>query len=334
MAPAKYDIAYQQAHIHQDRRKEMIVSHAVLMSLAATAVALRFLSRRIKAGYHADDWMMLVALILTAGECTGVLYGVIGYDSAKHAMAVKDPVANGKASKLSSTKVKLCVYLLYNTGISCVKFSALLMYRRIFPNRRFHIALWCVGGFIFTYSFIQFCAIMFQCIPIHAAWDGASGDAKCIHLMLELEIMGILNALTDIVTVCLPMPLLHRLQMPWKQKWQVLATFLVGGFVCIVSIWRVPMEAGISLIDASYTDVTGCIWSFIELSVAIICGCLPTLRPLLRLGVGLFTSQRSTGSSEGNIMSPSLEKEMGVKVVEVSVTSSGSTAPSDAETRH
>ncbi|KAL8659932.1 MAG: hypothetical protein Q9202_006887 [Teloschistes flavicans] len=293
--PSPEEVARQTAHIHEDRRNEVIVSHVVLITFAVTAVSLRFISRRIKSGVHADDWMMLFALLLSAGECTGVLLGAIRYGSAKHAITLADPDA--------VAKLTIAVQELYNTGISCVKFSTLLMYRRVFPSRRFHIALWALGGFIATYSFIQFLVIIFQCRPVNAAWNVDSVKGKCISLMLELEIMGILNAVTDVITVLLPMPMLWRLNLPWKQKWQVIATFAVAGFVCIVSIWRVPMEAGISLVDASYTDVTGCIWSFAEVSVAIVCACLPTYRPLLRWCYRAIQGQPQTSSSaeEANI---------------------------------
>ena len=65
--------------------------------------------------------------------------------------------------------------------------------------------------------------------------------------------MGSLNAATDIVTVCLPMIMLRGLQMKPRKKIQVAATFLVGGFVCIVSIYRVPTQASITLEDFSCT---------------------------------------------------------------------------------
>lgn len=147
----------------------------------------------------------------------------------------------------------MAVQELYTTGISCAKISVLLMYHRIFAHtsRRFHIALWATGAFIVAYNFVQFLVILFQCTPVKAAWDPTVPGAKCIKLMLELEVSGCFNALTDIITVCLPLPLLWRAQMPPRKKYQVMATFLVGGFVCIVSVWRVPMQAGISLVDAS-----------------------------------------------------------------------------------
>jgi len=229
------------------------------------------------------------------------------------------------------TQITLGVQELYTTGIGCAKISVLLMYHRCFPSQRFRICLWAVGTFIAAYSFVQFLVIIFQCTPVRGAWD-PSIKASCIHLMLELEIMGILNAITDIITVLLPMPMLWKLQMPLKQKIEVMLTFLVGGFVCIVSVIRVPMEAGISLVDASCTlssshlalalqwkliphmtdtDVTGCIWSFVELSVAVICACLPTYRPLLRWCVRLVKGEPEKPSNEietPELSSPPWEK--------------------------
>ncbi|KAL8636467.1 MAG: hypothetical protein Q9228_006139 [Teloschistes exilis] len=275
MSLSQEQIQYQLDHKNEDRASDIIVTHVVCLSLAVVFVALRFISRRLKAGLGIDDWVMLLALFLITCECTGVLLGTIHYGSAKHMIFVKDGTA--------VAKITLAVQELYTTGISCVKISVLLMYHRIFQNtsRRFHIALWATGAFIVAYNFVQFLVILFQCTPVKAAWDPTVPGAKCIKLMLELEVSGCFNALTDIITVCLPMPLLWRAQMPPRKKYQVIATFLVGGFVCIVSVWRVPMQAGISLVDASYTDVTACNWSFVELSVAIMCGCLPTLRPLI-----------------------------------------------------
>lgn len=41
--------------------------------------------------------------------------------------------------------------------------------------------------------------------------------------------MGILNAITDFVTLILPMPMLYNLQMPRAKKVQVMLIFLLGG---------------------------------------------------------------------------------------------------------
>ena len=63
MAPSGYSVEYQRAHIHENRAPEIVSVHVALMVLAIVAVALRFISRRMKAGLHADDWTILLALV-------------------------------------------------------------------------------------------------------------------------------------------------------------------------------------------------------------------------------------------------------------------------------
>ena len=56
--------------------------------------------------------------------------------------------------------------------------------------------------------------------------------------------------------------------------------FLAGGFVCIVSIYRIPTQAAISLSDASWSDVNAAVWSVVEVCIGVVSACLPTYRPL------------------------------------------------------
>ena len=51
--------------------------------------------------------------------------------------------------------------------------------------------------------------------------------------------------------------------------------------VCIASIVRVPYVARISLVDQTWSDIDGLIWTGAELNLAIVSACLPTLRPLV-----------------------------------------------------
>ncbi|KAK3176963.1 hypothetical protein OEA41_008289 [Lepraria neglecta] len=83
------------------------------------------------------------------------------------------------------------------------------------------------------------------------------------------------------VTLCLPLPLLWRLQIDKERKYGLIGIFLLGGFVCVASIYRVPKVYGLALSDPGWTDTDACIWSMVEVCVAIVCACLPTLKVLL-----------------------------------------------------
>ena len=266
------DIAYQQAHIHDDRSSDIVISHIVCLSLAFTAILLRFLSRHIgKVRLEPDDWMIVAAFIFASGEVTGGLLAV-HYGGGKHAILLNNPIA--------FAKVVLATEVLYNPSIACVKFSILLLYRRIFPSRAFRTYLYVTGAIIFTYSWINIITAIFQCRPIAAAWDPSITNAKCVHLNIEIVVFAALNCVTDLTTIALPMPMLWRLQIPLRRRLQLVAMFLAGGFVCVVGIYRIPTQAEISLTDASWSDVNAAVWSVVEVCIGIVSACLPTYRPL------------------------------------------------------
>ena len=70
------EIAYQEAHIHDDRSKDVAVSHLLCLCLALAAVVMRFVSRRLgKVPLGADDWMVITAYVLGFGVAMGGLLG-------------------------------------------------------------------------------------------------------------------------------------------------------------------------------------------------------------------------------------------------------------------
>lgn len=75
--------------------------------------------------------------------------------------------------------------------------------------------------------------------------------------------------------------------------------FLLGSYVVFTSIYRLRVFLLYSSDDISYTLASGCAWNVIEISAGAIAACVPTLVPLVRELVTLFTSVSSsfTGSS-------------------------------------
>ena len=162
----------------------------------------------------------------------------------------------------------------------CIKASILYLYRRVFfVSRGFNIALWAIGLFVFGYSVAQTFAAIFQCVPIPAVWDPkVKGD--CINTSLAATILAAFNVATDFAILILPMPILWQLRMPTQQKLQIMGMFLLGGFVCFASIYRCVVIHDLSLVDPTWSFVSINTWTMVELGIAIVSACLPTLRPL------------------------------------------------------
>lgn len=117
---------------------------------------------------------------------------------------------------------------LYVMAITFIKISVLLLYRRLFPPCWFQYALITTAIALSIYC-ISFIAITIaQCTPINSFWK-PNVEGKCINYAVLSLAGGIINVMTDLVILTLPMPLLWRLKVSKKEKWQVILAFSMGG---------------------------------------------------------------------------------------------------------
>ncbi|KAL8858723.1 MAG: hypothetical protein Q9178_004811 [Gyalolechia marmorata] len=81
----------------------------------------------------------------------------------------------------------------------------------------------------------------------------------------------------------LPMPLLWRLRTTARQQIILTIIFTLAGFVVLVSIIWVVVLAQLEASDVTWNFINAGIWSSLEPSMAVICACIPSLRPLFSL---------------------------------------------------
>lgn len=115
------------------------------------------------------------------------------------------------------------------TTFPTVKISVLLFYLRIFPNKRFRWAVYGVGTFILLSLISNLTGVVFQCLPVHSLWQHDIPH-HCINQVAYYIAQGVLNFVSDIVVVFMPVPILWGLKMPRYRKIGLLALFLLGGW--------------------------------------------------------------------------------------------------------
>lgn len=79
-----------------------------------------------------------------------------------------------------------------------------------------------------AYNLAQVFFEIFQCVPISSAWD-PSETGKCVPYGALVLAMGIVNIVTDVIMLILPMPLLWRLKVSATRKWMLMIMFSLGG---------------------------------------------------------------------------------------------------------
>lgn len=82
-------------------------------------------------------------------------------------------------------------------------------------------------------------ASIFQCNPIHKAWDAAGTvPGSCINVNALPIANSALDIFQDTLIYILPMRMLYELQIPIRQKIALMGVFAVGGFVVITGMIR------------------------------------------------------------------------------------------------
>ncbi|OCK85738.1 hypothetical protein K432DRAFT_286131 [Lepidopterella palustris CBS 459.81] len=284
--------------LHTTAQKTPVVVSAVFAVISSTAVCLRLYAKKKKGlGFQWDDYSIVVALILLLGLITCDIIGVAVGGVGLH---LKDVVmAHGPGPLIAFSKDLIAVQILWCTSLMFTKVSILLFYTRIFSIASFRLAarvtavvvvLWCIS--------VILCSFLL-CRPFAFNWDQTIPGGHCGNQILSYELTGTFNICTDVMVLCLPLPVIWNLQMRTANKIGLIGVFAVGFFACIVSIIRL-----VTLVHLSYADIThsvpeALIWSMLEPAMGITLACLPIIRPLL----GSSFSSLSKGSKSDRLRS-------------------------------
>ncbi|KAK2015235.1 hypothetical protein LZ32DRAFT_636537 [Colletotrichum eremochloae] len=260
-----------QAYRHYDK-----IFSIALPSLTIVIVALRCVARiQVTKTLWWDDATALIALgfvIVLSG--VGLASANLGYGS--HYWDI-DPT-KGKAI----LKIFYAQQMLYIVVLAFAKTSIACFYYRVFINPRFLLAIKWIIAFLFAQSLLFIMLLVFQCRPIESNWDRYI-EGQCFNVTAIAYVGAVCSILADVLLVILPIPEVLKLQLSGKNKTALFFLFALGSLACVASIVRLQyLVSFANSYDASYENVMTVIWSAVELNLAIICGSLPSLRPLFK----------------------------------------------------
>ncbi|KAL1889951.1 hypothetical protein Sste5346_008529 [Sporothrix stenoceras] len=184
----------------------------------------------------------------------------------------------------------------YNVTLVIVKLSFLAQYYRVFSvpkiRRIILVFMFVIGGWSLSQVFVG----IWICAPIAKFWDSTL-EGHCIPNIPQWYINAAGNIASDVSIFCLPIPILKRLNLKRRQKILVMGIFSLGFFTCAISIIRIKYLKQYA--DFSWENVASSCWSVSELSSAVTCLCLPTLKPLVqKMLPRLMSSTYKSGGSD------------------------------------
>ncbi|KAL2265629.1 hypothetical protein VTJ83DRAFT_6729 [Remersonia thermophila] len=272
-------------HGADDQGWKLYITSLVMIISAGLFVVARVATRLVRNNLGWDDWTIVFSLANSIVLSVAIQLAVSwGYGMHKADLTKAELETCLRWFFVAQTPYKVVVFL--------NKVSVVLLYMRIFVGTGFRIAAYSVLFVVFGYSVGGIAATIWQCVPIQGAWN-KNVPARCINSNAFWVAYAVLNILTDVMVLALPVIPVMKLQLRWRERFLILGVFLLGAFVTITSILRVTSVQNSlkNRQDQTWSFIERGVWTLIESNLGIICACLPVLKqPLGKLFPRLFGS--------------------------------------------
>ncbi|KAH6673141.1 hypothetical protein B0J14DRAFT_654871 [Halenospora varia] len=160
--------------------------------------------------------------------------------------------------------------------IYIIKACMLVMYTRLtlglaIQRMVFYLSIYTFAGWVATEI-----AFFTACTPFSGYWAMPPPNPQCTTLQHYAIVQACFNISSDALMLLIPLPLITRLNVPWKQKSVLIVIFSMGTFVILAAILTKVFNLS-NIWDPSYM-----LWYTRESSVAVYVSNLPLIWPLMR----------------------------------------------------
>ncbi|KKY39872.1 putative integral membrane protein [Diaporthe ampelina] len=295
---------FSQEYIDYDQGPAVVGVSIAVGLLALASVGLRLWARHMKrVALGVEDYLIIACVPLLIGTVICAVFAVhLGRVGRHYAVnKIVDPPSYGR-----SQAALFAVECIYGTLLAVCKFSILAMYWRIFPTTFVKRGCCVLGGLTLAWIIAVALVAFLQCRPIQKIWLPDT-PGQCIDNNKFFIGNAVPNIFTDCAIMALPAYEISRLRMGYSQKAGLAGIFLLGIFA-IRLIFLFQLSAGGKDGDLTVLIAVPWILTVVEGECAVMCACLPLLRPVaqavfgrvLTSGAGKSSNRRPSGLSALN----------------------------------
>ncbi|KAE8415512.1 integral membrane protein [Aspergillus pseudocaelatus] len=247
----------------------------VCISATTLCVALRVYTRMfVFNGLAKEDAACLVAWSL------GVGYSAIALAMGYHGGGLHvDDVSDHNQRIFRKTVYGTMI--IYGPAAYLTKVCLLWIMTRVFhPFRKAVIFIYIFLGLMLAYYVPALIVKICICIPISKFWAPAT-PGRCLDQSKITLADAVISVVSDLIVLIIPLALVSTLHLPTRKKVRVIALLSAGGLACASSIARLVLIIS----NADSQDITMAFMRInmlgnAEISLGIICACLPALSAL------------------------------------------------------
>ncbi|KAL3459190.1 hypothetical protein BJX64DRAFT_291443 [Aspergillus heterothallicus] len=178
-------------------------------------------------------------------------------------------------------KFLLASSLVYIYAVGFPKLAIVVLYISSFSSHRPSKIICYVTGLALCLSIAANTAAGFAiCRPLHALWDGGIAD-HCFNINAWFRYGRVVNIVSDVVMLVLPIPHVVKLNLRPGVKVAVLFTFLLGSVGLVASIigfTRISTTNAVA--DNTWSAAQIFLWSVVEIGMYHVAACMIAYLPL------------------------------------------------------
>ncbi|KAF3931423.1 hypothetical protein ABW19_dt0202184 [Dactylella cylindrospora] len=279
-----------------------------LLAIALIFIILRLYARYTMAGgfrgFKPDDYLMVAAGAVYAMETTAAYcVGYLARGLANNGMTEAQRIALVEGSdewnwRMTGVTIQLIGWSLYTLLLWLLKGCILIFYSRLTDGLGQQTWKIRIGAVMLVCTYIAvILSIHLGCRPYKNNWQinpEPSNACQPAISHIDCYVTVILNVITDLYLMYIPLPLMWKAQIPWKRKILLIAMFSGGLFIMIAGILRVYFI----LADPINGALAAGSWACRETFVSAIIGNVPMIYPLFMRGVTAAKSLYGTGTAK------------------------------------
>ncbi|KXT02457.1 hypothetical protein AC578_7843 [Pseudocercospora eumusae] len=301
-------MAATEAQSNDDDSKQLviIVASVILMVISFVGTSLRLYARLAIIGkVFTEDILVVLGTFTALGLSSTFVtaaYSGLGKHSEYRKLAKQEQRLTTTDTDIRPEDVELLrtlgfvILVLYVATAILTKISFLTLYLRLDQRRPMRLAVYflmcCIATVKITFMIVQ----SLTCAHPTLFWSRQGAlEGQCWSPQEVQYLYNIVSILTIVVAAAIistPLPMLHGLELPNRQRYAVCALFALG-FLPIIGkcyyLWNLMKSD-----DINYAAAEASIWAQVELHMVILCSSASTFKVLMK---GFFPSCSRTDNS-------------------------------------
>ncbi|KAK6338582.1 hypothetical protein TWF730_002645 [Orbilia blumenaviensis] len=289
-------------------------------------------------GFNGDDYFVPLAMLFYTLQ---LVSHQIMHDNGLIIIIKPDTYYNDfdDAQRLQAQlggKANILSWISYTSLIWTLKGCMVFLYYRLTAGLNARKFVHITAGVILASYIGLVLLILLNCRPLSKNWTSPYGTEYCVNNIPHFAVIGPINVVTDIMLLCIPLPLIVRAKLPLRRK-LIISVLLGGGFFLIIAVILNNLFSLMYKFDALYGTFNGDFvqfgienpsfvlsWGTRETFVAVLVVNAPCIKPLISSSVWLKVrnktltkvSKHSVHSVRAKAVTPNAPPGMALEEIE------------------